>query len=80
VVVEYYHAEISATDTGYTQPLQIVEESPVIGRRIEPGATVTYAANRASGGNFSRGRERRIYHARGDDGKYYSGEVVIDLL
>jgi hypothetical protein len=79
VSVAYYHAEISGTDTGYEQPLQIVEESQVIGRRIAPGATATYAANRSSGGNFSRGRERRIYHALGDDGKYYSGEVVIEL-
>lgn len=79
VAVAYYHAEIRGTDTGYEQPLQIVEESQIIGQRVAPGATESYEANRSSGGNFSRGRERRIYHARGDDGKYYSGEVVIEL-
>jgi hypothetical protein len=79
VVVESYHTEITGTDTGYVQPLQIVKESEIIGQRIAPGATAAYAANRASGGNFTRGRERRIYHARGEDGNYYSGEVVIDL-
>jgi hypothetical protein len=78
-VVESYHTEVTATDTGYVQPLQLVEVSEIIGRRIEPGATATYAANRVSGGKFTRGRERRIYHARGEDGRYYSGDVVIEL-
>ena len=79
VVVESYHTEVTATDTGYVQPLHIVEESEIIGRRIEPGETSSYDANRASGGKFDQGRERRIYHARGEDGTYYSGEVVIEL-
>ena len=79
VVVESYHTEVTATDTGYVQPLHIVEESEIVGRRIEPGATAAYAANRASGGKFNTGRERRIYHARSEEGKYYSGDVVIEL-
>jgi hypothetical protein len=79
VVVESYHTEVTATDTGYVQPLHIVKESEIIGRRIEPGETSSYDANRASEGKFNQGRERRIYHARGEDGTYYSGEVVIEL-
>jgi len=79
VVVESYHTEVTDTDTGYVQPLHIVEESEVIGQRIEPAATAVYAANRVSGGKFNTGRERRIYHARSEEGKYYSGDVVIEL-
>jgi len=79
VVVEFYHAEISATDSGYVQSLQVVAPSQISNQRIEPGATWSYEANRTSDGHFTRGRERRIYHTRGDDGAYYSGEVVIVL-
>jgi hypothetical protein len=79
VVVESYHTEVTNTDTGYVQPWQLVEDSEIVGRRIEPGATASYAANRASEGKFTRGREGRIYHTRSEDGKFYSGEVVIEL-
>jgi hypothetical protein len=79
VTVKFYHAAISGTDTGYAQPLQAVSESPIVGFRIEPGVTLTYPASRSSVGNFARGRERRIFHTLGDDGKYYSGEVTIQL-
>ena len=80
VHVDYYHTEITKTDTGYTQPLQVSDASPqVINQWIAPGGTLTYAADRISNGAFSRGTERRIYHTLGDDGKYYSGEVVIEL-
>ncbi len=79
VYVDYYHAEVTGTDTGYTQALEIIKDSPVIGEWIAAGGTFTYAANRSSGGSYTRGQERRIYHTLGDDGKYYSGEVVIEL-
>lgn len=79
MTVKFYHTAVSRTDTGYSQQLQAVRESPVIGFRIEPGVTLTYPATRSSGGNFARGRERRIFHAQGDDGKYYSGEVYVTL-
>ena len=80
VHVDYYHTEITKTDTGYTQPLMVSDASPqVINQWIAPGGTLTYAADRISNGNFSRGTERRIYHTLGDDGKYYSGEVIIKL-
>jgi len=51
----------------------------VLGKRIAPGGTLTFVAARRSQGQFSRGTERRIYHALGDDGKYYSGEVLVRL-
>jgi hypothetical protein len=79
VRVEYYHTEITGTDTGFTQPLQSVTESEIIGQWIAAGKTVSYPANLISNGSFTRGRERRLYHARGDDGRYYSGEVVVVL-
>jgi hypothetical protein len=79
VRVAYYHTGISGTDTGYTQGLLLVDDSPIVGARIPPGGQVTYAGNRVSGGRFATGTERRVYHALGDDGNYYSGEVLIEL-
>jgi hypothetical protein len=79
VFVEYYHNSIAKTDTGYTQALQTEKAFALAGQRIAPGATLTYLASRDSEGRFSRGTERRIYHTLGDDGKYYSGEVLITL-
>jgi hypothetical protein len=78
--VENFHIELTNTDTGYAVPLVLVkEDSEVIGAYVASGGTLSYAASRESAGRFSRGRERRIYHALGDDGVYYSGEVLIDL-
>lgn len=80
VFVDFYHTEITKTDSGYTQPLLVSKDSPqIIDQWIAPGGTFSYAADRKSNGNFSRGTERRIYHTRGDDGRFYSGEVVIEL-
>jgi hypothetical protein len=79
VRIEYFHVQTMDTDTGYSSPLVVVEDSAVIGQTIGPGATLSYRANRESGGKFTRGTERRLYHGRGEDGVYYSGEVVIEL-
>jgi hypothetical protein len=79
VHVESFHTQIGGTDTGYETSLALVEESGVVGQYIGPGATLTYPASRDSGGHFSRGRERRIYHCLGSDGVYYSGEATIEL-
>jgi hypothetical protein len=77
IFLEYYHTGV--TDTGFEQPLQAVKNDPVLGRRIAPGGTLSFVAARRSEGQFSRGTERRIYHALGDDGRYYSGEVRVRL-
>jgi len=79
VRVEYFHSGITGTDTGYEQPLLVEKEFSAAGAWIAPGGTLTFPASRHSGGRFSRGTERRIYHTLGDDGKYYSGEVLISL-
>jgi len=79
VFVEYYHNSVTDTDTGFEQPLQVENDFSLAGQRIAPGATLSYAAARDAEGRFSRGTERRIYHTLGDDGKYYSGEVLITL-
>lgn len=79
VTVKFYHAALDDTDSGYEQQLQPVRDSSIVGLRIDAGARLDYPANRSSEGRFARGRERRVYHAQGDDGKYYSGEVVIGL-
>jgi hypothetical protein len=79
VHVANFHVGLSGTDTGYKEPLVLVEDSAIVGRYIAAGATLSYAANRESGGQFARGTERRIYHCLGDDGEYYSGEVKVEL-
>ena len=79
VHVENFHTGVTGTDSGYKLPLVLVKESGIIGEYLRAGETLSYAANRESGGQYSRGRERRIYHCLGDDGVYYSGEVVIEL-
>jgi hypothetical protein len=81
VYVESFHVAISDTDTGYAVPLTLVSDQDIeiIGAYIAAGASRSYAASRPSQGRFGRGRERRIYHAVGNDGVYYSGDVEIVL-
>lgn len=79
IVLEHYNHEITGTDSGYSQPLLGEEDWPLSGVWVPPGQSRAYEASRFSEGLFSSGTERRIYHGRGDDGRYHSGEVVISL-
>jgi len=80
VFIESYHKEIRDTDTGYSQPLLLVRDAEFLGRYIRSGEVFSFpVTERTVGASFRRGTERRIYHTRGDDGRFYSGEVYIDL-
>lgn len=81
VRMENFHVEISDTDTGFELPLiqQDLKNVPEAELWIASGGTLSYSASTESEGKFASGRERRIFHALGDDGVYYSGEVVISL-
>jgi len=80
VFLESFHKEIKRTDTGFEQPLLLVRDAEFLGRYIRPGEIFTFpVTERTVGRSFTRGIERRIYHTRGDDGRFYSGEVYIDL-
>lgn len=78
ITVEGYFYEIADTDTGFTRTLRLVTDSTAAGVTIPAGGSWSYAAN-DEWETFSTGNARRIYKALGDDGVYYTGEVVMQL-
>ena len=80
VFLESMHREILDTDTGYASPLLPEANLEVRGRYIPPGGTLSFeVSQRTLGAPFRNATERRLYHARGDDGRFYSGEVFVRL-
>lgn len=80
VVLDSYHRSLEKTDTGYSFPL-IIEEVKLAEteKYIPAGQAKSFATQLKSEGRYASGTMRRLYHARGDDGKYYSGEVFLEL-